>query len=50
MAAMQPSVPGEEDNIYDELYELPERNMGAAGNIAGRKSEVPSYYVDGDGI
>ena len=45
---------GDENNIYDEVYELPERAAGAAANVpragAGTKQEpIPSYYVEGNG-
>ena len=40
---------GGEENIYDEVYELPESNVRTAARAArsDRKSEIPSYYVMG---
>ena len=43
---------GEDENIYDEVYEFPESNAaGARAKVtrASRRSEVPSYYVGVDG-
>ena len=40
---------GQEDNIYDELYEVPEENAqeGARPVRASARESIPSYYVEG---
>ena len=40
-----------QENIYDEVYEMPERNTGAraksaSGARAAAENTVPSYYVN----
>ena len=49
MAELPAATSGsEEDNIYDEVYELPERSEGKS--VRGRdRSSIPTYYVGEDG-